>query len=281
MSCLILNGIDKCPRPGGICIVSLTAPPVIDENAKTFHLTFSVKDNGDGLSQSEYDSLFVPKQGSSATDFSLAPFRKIIEDLPGSIDVKTTPQGSSFIVEVMLPLPVAYPNLSKTVSRDSPQHNSFEWFTKSIGRRSMMARTNVGQLSSPSSKTVSNSDLTVLVVDDVESNRLMASKILQLMGFTVEEAEDGDTAIDMCDDHREYTVMLIDNRMPRLPGASAVKTLRAKGYKGAIIGWTGIVDEDELEEFEASGCEAVIIKPLHIDELKRTLLSLKVCLVKK
>lgn len=245
-----------CPYPDGICIVSLKAPAEIVVHAKKFRVIFSVTDNS-GLSQSQYDSFFAPRSAVSPTTFSLAPFREIVDAHFGKIDVITSEESTSIVIEVSLPLPTVNRFLStkRGSSEGSERGKKLSGATSRSSEKSMLK--------------------TALVVDDVDTSRIVSSKVLELMGFTVDEADDGDIAIDMCDDH-EYTVMLIDNKMPRVSGLTAVATLCSRGYKGIIIGLTGYVGDDDLEEFEAAGCDAVITKPLDVAELKRTLHSLKV-----
>lgn len=126
----------------------------------------------------------------------------------------------------------------------------------------------------------------LLVVDDVLSNRMMTGKVLQLMGFMVEFAEDGKQAVDMCtsrlrDVSKPYGVIMMDNMMPIMTGKEATMTLRSMNYNGTIVGLTGNVLDEDLEEFRESGCDEVITKPLDIAELKRTLSSLGIVIPKK
>jgi CheY-like chemotaxis protein len=118
----------------------------------------------------------------------------------------------------------------------------------------------------------------VLVVDDVVSNLRMNGRVMEGMGFIVEYAENGKEAVDKCVLKMAvgdaYTVILMDNMMPVMTGREATRQLRAMGYNGIIVGVTGNVLIEDLEEFSQAGCNEVITKPLDPPELKRTLHSL-------
>ena len=67
---------------------------------------------------------------------------------------------------------------------------------------------------------------TCLIVDDSKIIRLMARKILNELGFSTEEAADGQEALDAC--KRSFPdLALVDWRMPVMDGLQFLKELRA------------------------------------------------------
>lgn len=66
----------------------------------------------------------------------------------------------------------------------------------------------------------------VLVVDDDPVVRLITRRMLQRLGFTVEEAEDGQQAIDRFDEGEPYRVVVLDVTMPGLSGIETLEALR-------------------------------------------------------
>ena len=117
-----------------------------------------------------------------------------------------------------------------------------------------------------------------LVVDDVISNRRMTGRVLEQMGFEVDQAEDGKIAVEMCTSrmrtNEPYSLIIMDNMMPVMTGKEATEILRSMRYSGLIVGLTGNILEEDLEEFSKAGCNEVITKPLDVPELRRTLISL-------
>jgi two-component system chemotaxis response regulator CheY len=65
----------------------------------------------------------------------------------------------------------------------------------------------------------------VLVVDDEADVRASMSEVLRMSGFSVDEAEDGQVALGLLQEHR-YGMVLLDIRMPRLDGVSLIEALR-------------------------------------------------------
>jgi CheY-like chemotaxis protein len=83
----------------------------------------------------------------------------------------------------------------------------------------------------------------VLVVDDISSNRAVLIDMLQPLGFTVLEAEDGRLALEVAQQSRP-DLILMDRLMPVLSGPEAVQHIcspaRAAGpAMGLICAQTG------------------------------------------
>ena len=83
----------------------------------------------------------------------------------------------------------------------------------------------------------------ILVVDDSPLNRKMLSKLLKSKGYDVEEAADGQIAVDKikqeADAGRSYDVILMDFVMPVMDGPTATRAIRAIGILIPIFGVTG------------------------------------------
>ena len=83
----------------------------------------------------------------------------------------------------------------------------------------------------------------ILVVDDSPLNRKMLSKLLKSKGYDVEEAADGQIAVDKikqeADAGRSYDVILMDFVMPVMDGPTATRAIRAMHILTPIFGLTG------------------------------------------
>ena len=62
----------------------------------------------------------------------------------------------------------------------------------------------------------------ILIVDDDSAHRAMLRTVLRGWGYAVEEAEDGDVAVEMVK-RRAYDAILSDVRMARVDGISALR----------------------------------------------------------
>ncbi len=67
----------------------------------------------------------------------------------------------------------------------------------------------------------------LLVVDDIDDNRQLLVKLLQPMGFELQEARDGEEAIALWETWQPHLIWM-DLRMPRLDGCEATRQIRIK-----------------------------------------------------
>lgn len=65
----------------------------------------------------------------------------------------------------------------------------------------------------------------VLLIDDSKAVRTLMGMALERSGYTVQEAEDGEAAIDLLDG-RDVSVIVCDLNMPRMDGVSFLRWLR-------------------------------------------------------
>ena len=108
----------------------------------------------------------------------------------------------------------------------------------------------------------------VLVVDDSDVIRELIAINLELEGFEVFTAIDGQDALDRVAAIRPH-VMTIDVRMPRLDGISLVQTLRRDPSTAHIrvVMVTASAQEAEVRRGEAAGVDAYLTKPFEPDVL--------------
>jgi putative two-component system response regulator len=120
---------------------------------------------------------------------------------------------------------------------------------------------------------------TVLVVDDLEPNVQLLTRILLAQGYSVVTAQNGHDALDVI--RRESPdVVLSDVRMPRLDGFGLCRVLKgaANTRLTPVVLMTGASEsEDRIRAIEA-GANDFITKPIDQPELKariRSLMQLK------
>ena len=111
--------------------------------------------------------------------------------------------------------------------------------------------------------------LTVLVVDDDDDLRSLMRKVLEMSGYRVAEAKDGDEAIETA--QREHPrLILMDIGLPQRSGISA--TYRIRGYPELravpIVAVTAYDSPAVRDDALKAGCAAHLIKPINIDQLK-------------
>ncbi len=117
----------------------------------------------------------------------------------------------------------------------------------------------------------------VLLVEDNELNRELASAILEETGMIIDCAEDGIEAVNIINEASEdqYDLVLMDIQMPRMDGYTATKEIRtlANNRKAniPIVAMTAnAFDEDRQKAFEC-GMNGHIVKPVDIKEIIKVL----------
>jgi CheY-like chemotaxis protein len=85
----------------------------------------------------------------------------------------------------------------------------------------------------------------VLVVDDEEPLREILTILLETFGLTVEQAEDGESALSKIKS-KKYDLVITDIKMPKMNGDQLIKEMVKSGYleKLQVIVITGCIDKD-------------------------------------
>lgn len=221
---------------------------------QTPRLQFDVVDSGIGMTAKQKRRLFQPfSQGDGrvnrefgGTGLGLAISKRLTEMLGGEISVKSKlHQGSTFTATIetgdIENVPMIQPSLSSQLpSADMP----------------------AAQIAL---------DCNVLVVDDRRDIRFLSKTLLAKAGARVEEAEDGEVAIEMVKQQiaqgKSYDLILLDMQMPRLDGYQTAEQLRKLPYAGPIIALTADAMQGDMTRCIECGCNDYLSKPINVDRL--------------
>jgi two-component system cell cycle response regulator DivK len=102
----------------------------------------------------------------------------------------------------------------------------------------------------------------VLVVEDDTDNRRIVVKVLTVDGYEVEEAEDGEGALDVVARKRP-DLILMDLALPGLDGWEATRRLKADAATKSIpvVALTAFAMRGDEERARAAGCDDYLAKP--------------------
>ena len=103
---------------------------------------------------------------------------------------------------------------------------------------------------------------TILIVDDVEINRAILAEFFK-NDYNIIEADNGRDAVDIINDHRDITAVLLDLHMPQMNGLEVLREMNKSGTIKSIPVFliTAASDEEMLEEGYYLGAVDIIVKP--------------------
>jgi two-component system, sensor histidine kinase and response regulator len=105
----------------------------------------------------------------------------------------------------------------------------------------------------------------LLLVEDNAVNQLVASRMLQRLGFTVEFATDGKKAVDMVAANR-YDLVFMDCQMPVMDGYQATEQIRRTEPEGrhvVIVAMTANAMQSDRERCLEAGMDDYLSKPIN------------------
>ena len=211
---------------------------------------FDVTDTGVGMSaaaQAKIFDAFVQADSSvtrkfGGTGLGLAISRKFARALGGDITVQSTlGQGSRFRVRL--------------VTEALPES---AWIA---GEQALAA---LGESQADTATGWRFPPARVLVVDDGPENRELVKLVLEGYGLTVEEAENGQIALQMASANA-YDIILMDVQMPVMDGFTAATAMRDLGMQLPIMALTANAMKGFEKECLAAGYSDYFTKPIDID----------------
>jgi len=121
----------------------------------------------------------------------------------------------------------------------------------------------------PAAVRLSRGDLKrALVVDDADLNLKLLCKLLEKRGWVAIPALNGEAACTIAATEKyAFELVFIDRNMPIMNGPEAIAWMRAAGFSGFIVGLTGDVSSETIQEFMTAGADLVLPKPIDVKKL--------------
>jgi two-component system OmpR family response regulator len=113
----------------------------------------------------------------------------------------------------------------------------------------------------------------VLVVDDTKNIRVLLTKCLELEGYEVLTAKDGQDALELFESE-SFDLAFIDIKMPLLSGTEVLKKIRESGIKTPVIIITAYATIKNAVECTQLGAVAYLQKPFTADKVRSVLREL-------
>ncbi len=202
------------------------------------YVVLTISDQGLGIAPDDLDRIFEPfytkkKMGHSGTGLGMSVVWGTVKDHNGFIDLKSTiDSGTTF--KIYFP-----------VTREAVQSNK----------------------EALDMDRLYGNDESILVVDDVESQRIIATSILTQLGYSVDSVASGEEALLFLKD-RTVDLLVLD--MIMAPGINGLETYRRslelKPNQKAII-TSGYSETDSVKQAQALGAGRYVKKPYTIDKI--------------
>lgn len=250
---VLTNLVTNAIRYGGPGTITLTV-----DSPESDQLRFVVSDEGPGIPPHIRDNIFEPfvrgEKRSQGSGLGLAITKRLVTMLGGSITVTSVPNaGATFTV--LLPMSSPPPGDRRPRrARSSPSQTTF---APHPGRHR------------------------VLVVEDEEVNQLLATSQLTKLGFLVDVADDGESALEMIEtsvaEERPYAAALMDWHLPGIDGVETTRRIRRieedhpERLPLPIIGVTANALPRDRDTCLDAGMDEFLAKPVGIAGLSEAL----------
>ncbi|MDR0411064.1 MAG: response regulator [Treponema sp.] len=244
---LLGNAVKFTPSGKGIGFYIKT----LEENEQNIRLQWTINDQGIGMNEVQMSRLFKPFEQTNkniaahfgGTGLGLAISQNLIKQMGGCISVQSEEgKGSVFTFELTL---------------DKSSH--------SITEDHIYA-------APPNLK-----EKNILLVEDVEINRIIIREILEETHVTIEEALDGEEAVRKFSKAAEgfYSLIFMDVQMPVMNGYEATRSIRSLDRADAksipIIAMTANAYREDVDQALQAGMNGHLAKPIDFNAIMKVL----------
>ncbi len=243
---LVSNAFEAIDGEGAIVIS--TSSRYIDKPLKGYddirageYVVLAVSDNGLGISADDLERIFEPfytkkVMGRSGTGLGLAIVWNTVQDHQGYIYVNST--GSGTVFELYLPA-------TREEVPGKKQDTKFEDITGS-GEK-------------------------ILVVDDENNQRIIASKMLERLGYSVESVASGEAAVEYVKHHSVDLIVLDMIMEPGINGRETYERILKINPKQKAIIASGFSETLDVKETRKLGAGGYLKKPYTLEKIGKAI----------
>ena len=222
-------------------------------------LLVSVKDTSIGIKQEDIDKLSISfervdekkNRHIEGTGLGISIVTKLLEMMGSSLKIKSEyGVGSEFYFE--LPIEVV----------DDTPIGKYDVTTKSSNN------------AAASDVLVSVSDARILITDDNEINRKVASNLMKLFGINPDICQSGRETIELMRNNK-YDMLFLDHMMPEMDGIETLKILREESLvdNTVVIALTANAVVGAREQYISAGFDDYLSKPVQLSQMEKLLVK--------
>ena len=249
----LLNNASKFSPNGSE--IKLKAYEDPNQNPQYAMLIFSVSDSGMGIPKDKLETIFQPfeqletDEKHLGTGLGLPIVKSIVESTGGTVCVDSeVGKGSTFTVHIPMRL------AKKDQAEESPC---------------------LAKAKDACTENVDFSNLRVLLVEDHPVNTMVAKRLLEKFGATVDTAANGSIGYDKFVQSKTntYNIIFMDIQMPVMNGYEAAKAIRQSAHPQAstipILSMTANAFTQDIQNSLGCGMNGHIAKPISVDAIAK------------
>lgn len=237
---ICINAVDAMQGAGTLrinsenTVVNGNHPPIPRHLDPGPYILITVRDSGAGMDEETLSKVFEPffttKPKDKGTGLGLSMVYGTVLSHGGAVTVESAPGGGT-AVRILLPATTESPDELVPVATAAVEETDLE-------------------------------GATVLLVEDEKLLRHVAKEMMQKLGCTVIEAENGLEAVDAFKRHRDdISLVVLDLVMPKMDGSETFRELRKMDPEVKILIATGFTDDDVVDQLLADGAAGFVEKP--------------------
>jgi carbon storage regulator CsrA len=125
----------------------------------------------------------------------------------------------------------------------------------------------------PTARSQNGTARQALVVEDDRNESALLAGLLRMRGFSVDEAGDGQSALDYLSSHAQPDVVLLDMGLPRLDGPATISAIRSDPAREGLLVFavSGTTSKEAHVAIGPSGVDRWFVKPIDLDTLLSTI----------
>lgn len=207
-------------------------------------LLFYVRDSGVGIS-TEHQKLIFERFGQvktqesrnlEGTGLGLTISKNLVELLGGKLWVDSYPgEGSTF------------------------------WFTLPLS--GVISKSEQPQKSEQPILKIDLTGVTILIVEDVDTNYFYISALLEKLNAKIIRAINGKKAVEFCRNDPSIMIVLMDIDLPIMNGYEATKAIKQLRPELPVVAQTAMAMSGEKERCIEAGCDEYLAKPIRKDDI--------------
>ena len=214
-------------------------------------IVITVSDTGIGIAPEYLKNIFKPFERGAQTVYKetsgsglgLAIVKELVDAAGGTIDCKSVvDEGTTFTVRI-------------------PQRQY-------VAKEDRKAADLVPESADRTDKKFIAPDARILVVDDNPSNRKVIEAFLEPTLIKIDDVESGFEALEMLD-IKEYDLVLMDLRMPKMDGAETLEKIKEEypGFATPVVVLTADIMNDVRDKMLERGFADFLAKPVSSEKL--------------